>query len=530
MSFDSLVCLINGLTSLILGVFVFIRDPRSKLNRQFSFFCANVSYWAFSYFIKFFVTGYDESLFFIKNLLNGAILIPATFFHFVCILLNEDKKYRMAIRIGYLLSIMFLLLNCTPYFASHIEQKFNFGYWPKPGPFFPVFLVYFFGMAFFAHLLMYRNLKTAPRDKQNQIKYVFAGTLIGFLGGATNYFLYFDIPIPPFGNILVPIYVGTVAYAILRYQLLNINIVMEKTFIYSILASIITVSFFIIVYFLEKISRVMIGYHSAIIAVTAIAFFTVIFIPLKNRIQRIIDKYFFHGTIDEIDEENIKLRDELQKSEKLKAVATLAAGMAHEIKNPLTSIKTFTEYLDKKKDDPEFIGKFKKIVGSEVDRINYIVKELLEFSKPSELKLKETDINLLLDETLSFLNNSFLKNNIRVEKHYYPLPPVKIDPMQMKQVFLNILLNAIEAMENKPGTITVSTQQTNGNISISFKDTGKGIAKDDLKRIFDPFFTRKETGTGLGLSVVYGIIQKHGGKIKVESTVGQGTEFEITLK
>ena len=260
-----------------------------------------------------------------------------------------------------------------------------------------------------------------------------------------------------------------------------------------------------------------------------IAIFSIIFTPLKSKIQYVIDKYFFHGTIDQIDEENIKLREELQKTEKLKAISTLAAGMAHEIKNPLTSIKTFTEYLPQKGNDPEFREKFQKIVGKEVDRVNYIVKGLLEFSKPQELKIKNSDINALLDETLSLLSNDFVKNDIKVKKNYSTLSSARIDPSQMKQVFLNIFLNAIDSMGNG-GLLNVETgTDATDKIYINVTDTGEGINKEDLKRIFDPFFSKKDGGTGLGLSVVHGIIEKHCGKISVDSQPGVGTQFEIVL-
>ncbi|MGB2661640.1 MAG: ATP-binding protein, partial [Candidatus Omnitrophota bacterium] len=316
-------------------------------------------------------------------------------------------------------------------------------------------------------------------------------------------------------------------YAIAKHNLLNINIVIRKGLVYSVLISIITIFYTVIALLVENLFRGIIGYRSLPITIFTITLLVIFFQPLKNRIQKIIDKYFFHGTIDQIDEENIKLREELQKSEKLKAVATLAAGMAHEIKNPLTSIKTFNEYLPSKHKDLNFVNKFNKIVGDEVDRINYIVKQLLEFSKPSELELKETNVTELLDETLDLLNNDFLKHNIKLEKKYSPLPPLKIDPLQIKQVFLNILLNAIDSMKGG-GVITIEARESK-EITIAIADTGKGIEKEDLKRIFDPFFSKKEDGTGLGLSVVHGIIEKHGGKISVESAPDKGTCFEIAL-
>ena len=240
--------------------------------------------------------------------------------------------------------------------------------------------------------------------------------------------------------------------------------------------------------------------------------------------------------------------------------------MAHEIKNPLTAIKTFTEYLEKHKNDPDFYTKFSKIVGKEVDRIDDLVHQLLEFSKPFPVELKKCDLVKLIDDTLAFLDSQFLKNNITVHKIYDTSSPILVtmDPVQIRQVILNIFINAIEAMETKAKnhsepkraedeesliqdpslrpadsvqddnlpkkkTITITITQIKNHVIFSTTDTGSGIAKQDLKHIFEPFFTKKDNGTGLGLSISYGIIEKHKGKIEVKSAVGVGTEFRIKL-
>ena len=341
-----------------------------------------------------------------------------------------------------------------------------------------------------------------------------------------NYGFYFY----PTGFIPIIISMLLMTYAIVRHNLLDINIVIRKSLVYSILITIITILYVIFTLLAENLFRDIIGYNSLPITILTITLLVLFFQPLKNYIQKVVDKYFFHGTIDQINEENIKLREELQETERLKAIATLAAGMAHAIKNPLTSIKTFTEYLPKKKDNPEFIRKFHDIVGGEVNRINNIVKQLLEFSKPRELQLKESVINDLLDDTLNLLNNDLLKHNIKIEKHYFPLSSVRIDPSQIRQVFLNLFLNAIDSMKNG-GTITIRTctNKQDEMISIHIEDTGSGIDGKDLKYIFDPFFSKKDSGTGLGLSVVHGIVKKHGGKITAESAPGKGTSFDILL-
>jgi signal transduction histidine kinase len=225
----------------------------------------------------------------------------------------------------------------------------------------------------------------------------------------------------------------------------------------------------------------------------------------------------------------MKLEDEILKQDRLKAVATLAAGMAHEIKNPLTSIRTFAEYLPEKYADPEFRGKFKKIVVDEVDRVNSIVQQLLEFSKPKEPELKPVSIVDILDDTLGLITSKLLDHKIALSREYQASPQILADRNQLKQAFLNLFLNSIQAMPGG-GTLTVKTTLTGNNrLLVAISDTGTGIPKESLPHIFDPFYTTKESGTGLGLSIVHGIVLKHKGKIRVESGSG-GTTISVALK
>jgi len=230
----------------------------------------------------------------------------------------------------------------------------------------------------------------------------------------------------------------------------------------------------------------------------------------------------------ELVEENERLRQELARTEKLKAVATLAAGMAHEIKNPLASIKTFAEYLPQKYDDPAYREKFARIMSQEVDKMNLLVQRLLEFARPTQPRLQSVRVSGVVKETLDFLQGTLLQRQIQVETNFSETDEVLADPAQLKQVFLNLLLNSVEAVV-PPGRITVSTGQEDGHLHVIVADTGRGIPKKDLPHIFDPFFTTKPTGTGLGLSVVHSIVQEHGGRVHVKSELEQGTTVTITL-
>jgi signal transduction histidine kinase len=238
--------------------------------------------------------------------------------------------------------------------------------------------------------------------------------------------------------------------------------------------------------------------------------------------------------------EKLKMEGELREtqlqllqSEKMASLGKLSAGVAHEINNPLGGILIFSKMLiedlppeDPRKEDLERICE-------EATRCKEIVKGLLEFARQTSYKMESTDINRALVQGISLMENQALFHNIRIIKNLDPnLPPIMANAGQLNQVFMNIILNAAEAMEGK-GTLTITTRlETDQNtVILEFTDTGCGIKKEHLTRIFDPFFTTKEVGkgTGLGLSTSYGIVQKHRGRIWVRSDEGEGATFAIEL-
>lgn len=256
------------------------------------------------------------------------------------------------------------------------------------------------------------------------------------------------------------------------------------------------------------------------------------------------------------------LRDSQERlilSEKLASLGTMAAGMAHEIKNPLVSLRTFTQLLQQKWDDPEFREKFSSIIPHEIERINRIAESLLKFGKPMKPELSKVEVNSLLEEVLLLFESEAKKGNVRVTKKFAELPAVTGDAGQLQQAFVNIIKNAIESMDKNGGELVVKTDigevirlgrmQRQGMkrgeemvwgeeeelqkpipvVFIEISDTGGGISDDHLKSLFDPFFTTKMTGTGMGLPITLRIIEEHKGSIKVRSQMGKGTTFIITL-
>ncbi len=240
-----------------------------------------------------------------------------------------------------------------------------------------------------------------------------------------------------------------------------------------------------------------------------------------------------------------RLELQIRRSDRLASLGTLSAGMAHEIKNPLVSIKTFAQLLPERYHESDFRETFSGLIVHEIDRIDSLVNQLLRFARPAKPLLRPMHAHEILEKTLRLVQHRLYQKEINVTRKLgAPVDTIRADGDQMEQVFLNFFLNAMDAMK-RGGELTVSTETRSGEslvthllprdaerneaLHISIRDTGEGIKKEDIARVFDPFFTTKDFGTGLGLSVVHGIIEEHGGQIEVESELAKGTSFHIFL-
>jgi signal transduction histidine kinase len=239
--------------------------------------------------------------------------------------------------------------------------------------------------------------------------------------------------------------------------------------------------------------------------------------------------------VDDITE-RVSLESQLAQADKLSSIGLLAAGVAHEINTPLAVISSYAQMLAKQLRGDARLGPVLDKITQQSFRAAEIANGLLNFSRTSTTEFRETHLNQVIRDTLSLLEHQFKTAQIAVDLDLAEdLPPIHGNPGKLQQVFLNLLLNAKEAMPGG-GSLRVATQ-VNGQdhyVAALVADSGTGIAPEHLKRIYDPFFTTKTTpkpgdrrGTGLGLSVSYGIIQEHAGKIHVESAIGAGTTFQL---
>ncbi|MBI4529131.1 MAG: PAS domain S-box protein [Deltaproteobacteria bacterium] len=236
-----------------------------------------------------------------------------------------------------------------------------------------------------------------------------------------------------------------------------------------------------------------------------------------------------------------ELEEDLRRSDRLAALGTLAAGLAHEIKNPLGGIKGAGQLLRRSVMRDSSLLQYTDIIIREVERVNELIEQLLDLSRPARLNLVPLNVHELLNDVLLLEKQALEERNITLKKSFDPsLPAIQGDRSQLVQVFLNLVKNALEAMGNQGCLKITSRLETDFHIrepgrkkakfiSVDIEDNGSGIKEANLPHIFSPFFTTKNNGTGLGLAISYRIIREHGGLIRVESQEGKGTIFRVLL-
>ena len=226
----------------------------------------------------------------------------------------------------------------------------------------------------------------------------------------------------------------------------------------------------------------------------------------------------------------VEIEDQLRQADRLTALGELSAGMAHEIRNPLGSIRGTAEILRDALPDNTKYTEFSQILIKEVDRLNRVVENFLNFARPTLNEQHDFKPNEVLHEVLQLCRQQITKGKIQIHWQETPLPAAVGDAAQFKQVFLNLILNALQAMSSGGDLWIEANVNPEKQIVLIFRDNGSGIPPEDMDRIFNPFFTTKSKGTGLGLAITYRIVQNHCGQISVENSPEGGAEFTMILK
>jgi signal transduction histidine kinase len=693
--------LLLGITCLSLMLIVLIQG-KTKLHRTWALFNLAVSLWGFGAFLIGLSSTSSLAIINWRLAHIGGIFIPVSFFHTICIFSNVEVKRKKFIIFAYLQGLFFLFLNFTDLFIVKVKLIFKSLYYNQAATlFYQVFFFIWLSLVVWGFYELIVYYKKSSGIKKNQSLYLLVGMLIGFSGGSTNFLPMFGIDIYPFGNFTIPIYCLISTFAILRYQLMDINVVIKRTAVYSLSAGLLTGLFVILVMTITNLFSAIVQVDSFKISVFAAFLIAILFNPLRNKVQTIIDKVFYKKTYDyyatirkvsrdlasifdfqkiysyvgdiifstlglkriyllaaipggsygvvyhtkkedkqkkkransepdsiNYDEKvrinnrswmvrfckksgDIIVKDELQAvevkfgpkvvgwikselelfhgetvvpifvdgrlslliilgeklsgdmftsedinllntisnqtaiaiknaglykdkihSERLASIGMMSATFAHEVRNPLTSLKTFAQLMPEKYNDEEFRTTFSKIVEGEIEKIDGLIGDLLDFSTEKKAsRVNNFDLVDLVDETINYVKGKFdfEQKNITVEKKYKESEiNMSGDATNLRQAFVNIITNGCQAM-NGNGLLRVEIDQNRRNVDIAITDTGKGIHPDDVSKIFDPFITTKEVGVGLGLAISKRIVEDHKGKIIVKSELSKGSTFTISL-
>jgi two-component system nitrogen regulation sensor histidine kinase GlnL len=690
--------LINAITSLILGVTVYSKNPRDPRSRTFAWMTVTVATWSGLYFCWQLAPDAATALRFCRWLSAPAIVIPVCYFHFSTRLIGE--RHDREVLTGYGVAAAFMVLSFTPWLVRGVGPRMMFPFWPQPGPVYPLYLAQFFYFFLRSWLLLRDAYRRASFLRRNQLRYVLWHTVIGFIGGATNYLLWYGVPVPPVGNLLVSIYMIGVGYAVVRFRLMEVDLLLARMVAYGVIVLVLSSIVPLFVTLIQQLPIPNIGELNWVLLLLASFIVTVLLYwwvpPLRRHVDRLLEQRVLGEKLADRarlrqlatqissiqDEENIfsvaaqsvaealnvgrvsvfirsefethysrrafvgqsgmpgellrlgddsplirmvqathrgVLLDELEhdvteaerryfsglrrtqafelvvpifadtyfygflamgareagamyteidfslletiglqiglnlrsrqlerrasQTEKLISLGTLAAGLAHELRNPLVSIQTFSALLKDHGHEPEFHQEFSAIIQRDVGRIASIVENVAAFAENSTVPFGSVKIDEVINGVIEIVRPELTRSGVQftMEEPRSKLP-VHGNYSQLLQVFLNLLQNAVHALEGRAdGRITVKVEARTGDmpkpmLCIKVSDNGSGIDPALLSRVFDPFMTTKSTGDrrgtrgmGLGLAIVRRIIQYHQGAIEVTSELGKGTTFHVYL-
>ncbi len=524
-TYYSISAAINIIISVVLAVVVFW-SGNTKINRSFVYFSLSVALWSVGYFFWQISSYQQEALFWTRFLMMGAILIPATYAHFVFSFLNIYEKKKKILFVSYVVTVFFEVFVFSNLIVKNVSPILGFDFWPVPGYLFHPFLFLWIIYTAYVTYILFKKYLLYVNSEKTQIKYLLLGLSMGFLGGATNYFLWYNIPIPPVGNAFVALYVIFIFYAIVKHSLFDIKVIIAEALVFS-LWIILSVKLI----FLKSLSDILI--ESAVLIL--FIFFGVLLIRSVSReVKR--------------REETEKLVNELKKAnEKLKQVdeqkSEFISIASHQLRTPLTAIKGYTSMLiegtygevsDKAK------GIVSKIFQSS-QRLVYIVNDMLDVSRIEEGRLKYTfedvKINNLVKDVIGELkvNADFkkLKFNFSADSESLDVV-ISADYGKIRQAIINIIDNSIKYTEEGFVSVSLEISKNKNSLILNIKDSGIGMTKNQLKTIFEKFKRSKNAikmhteGSGLGLYVAKEMIKSNKGVIWATSDgLGKGSQFYI---
>jgi len=557
------------LVYLYLIIVILIKDPKSSLNRVCAALFACFVVWSFGLIFIYNPRASKDTVMLFDNVGSIGWISFASFFLWFALIFTEKKKIlktRIIYPLIFILPFLLIYKQWTGFLiVDYIKQPWG-KVWSDSIWAYLFYLYYLSFMAIGLYLILNFGRKTEEPLKKKQAKIIFTTGIIVLILASLTDVLFPNLniyTIPPLANVIVLIWAFGIAYAIVKYKLMVITPVAAADNIISTMAdSLILLDRQGNIASVNKATLDLSGYGKDELEGKSVEIFfrekdfqnTLLDRAIKKEAIRNYELGFKTKTGDNIpvifssstmmDEvggmagivcivkditERKRMEDQLIQSEKLSIIGELAAGVAHEIRNPLATISLIIQHLERKCADDYQIEKLKAIQRN-ISRIDKIVYGLLNFSRPSRSNFAYHNVNEILDRSGLILEN-LPSDNIKIIKKYETkLPRAWFNPDRLEQVFLNLMSNAMRAMKTGGELyITTSFDSTRKGIIIKFEDTGIGISEGNLKKIFNPFFTTYKEGTGLGLSICQNIINEHKGNISVESKLGKGTIFTIFL-
>jgi len=520
--FFPLSALINVITTAGLGLFLLATHTNKRVARYLVYYCVTVAMWSIAYFLWQVSEDASSAFMWAQILMVPAIFTSVSYFHLVLVFLKKDKQtfYKIVLAIFYILSVVWSFLVFTDYFIVGVEHLLYFKYWPIAGPMYAAFLVSFFFHVLYASVLLLQAFRKKKGQEKTQIGLLLVGIFVAFVGGSTNYFLWYHIPIAPWGNALVSVFVILTVYAMTKYKFLDLRVVSAEIFT-TVLFGIFAIDVFLSKSVTEFIFR--------IVGLVVMGFFGAILI---KSVRREVDRreevtQMAHS----LEKANVRLQElDRQKTEFLSIAS-------HQLRTPLSIIKGYIELIQ----DGAYGRITKKTHGilQNMDESNErLVKLVDEFLNITRIEQGRTTFSFDMHNMNDLVSSVVAELKERAEgkglhivwKENTQITDVYMDEEKIRHVVFNYIDNAIKYSEK--GTITVSTESEKKGVTIRVRDEGLGFNREDDVNFFQKFYRGKNVqgtnvnGTGLGIYVCRKFIEAHNGHVWAKSKgLGKGSEF-----
>lgn len=514
--------LVNAVTSTVLGFYLLLTSSQKRVARYLFFFCASVAAWSYCYFLWQIAKDAESALFWSRMLMFGAIFTSISYFHMVLVFLEKDKErfYRLILLIFYSFCFLWVGLNFTPYFVFGVEPISYFKFWPMPGPFYAPYLVGFFTHVLYASILLLKNYRKAIGAVKIQTVLLLLGIFVAFLGGSTNYLLWYHINVAPWGNSLVAIYVILTVYAMMKYKFMDVKVVSAELF-----TGLVFIIFLIDLFLSRSISE-------GVFRFVALALMGVFGMMLVKSVRREVNRSEeLIELAHSLERANLRLQElDRQKTEFLSIVS-------HQLRTPLSILKGYIELIkDGAYGKPG--AKMVKILD-DMDTSNEhlvtLVDEFLNISRIEQGRVKynftESDINELISGVVKELSDKARQARLKIVwEPNRSLKKINMDIEKIRHVVFNFLDNATKYSHE--GKIEILAEKNEEGVAVRVRDGGIGFGAEDEANFFTKFYRGKNVsginvnGTGLGLFVCKKFIEAHGGQVWSKSPgLGEGSEF-----